>query len=110
MAPKKRESLSVDDKRLHNYEMVFIVSPEVADDSLETAIDGISKFITSKGGTVSNIERWGKRRLSYPLKHFSEGNYVLTGFQMNPMWSKELEANLHISEDILRHLLIKLDS
>ena len=110
MTPKKREALKVEDKRVYDYELVFIISPEVVDESLETTIDGVSQFITSKGGIISNVEQWGKRRLSYPIKHFLEGSYVLTRFKMSPVWSKELEANLQISEEILRHLLIKLDS
>ena len=106
----KKKASKVEDKRFCDYDLVFIISPEVADESFETAIDGISQFITSKGGTISDVERWGKRRLAYPVKHFLEGNYVLTRFKMNPVWSKELEANLQISEEILRHLLIGLSS
>ena len=102
--PKK-----VEDKRLNEYEMVFIVSPEVAEESLETTINGISQYITGKGGVVSNVEQWGKKRLAYPIKHFLEGSYILIRFNMGPVWGKELEANLQISEDILRHLLLKIE-
>jgi small subunit ribosomal protein S6 len=108
MTTRKKETVQVEDKRIHEYELVFVISPEIQDESLEAAIEAVSKFITGKGGDVSDVERWGKRRLAYPLKRFSEGNYVLTRFKMNPEWSTELETNLKISEDILRHLLIKL--
>ena len=110
MAARKKETITIEDKRVHDYELVFIVSPEVADDSLETVIDGVGQLITSKEGVISDVERWGKRRLAYPVGHFLEGNYVLTRFKMNPTWGKELEAQLRISEQILRHMLIKLDS
>ncbi len=112
MAPKSKskEALKAEDKQLRDYELVFIISPEVEDGALDTAIDSVSQFITGKGGTISNVERWGKRRLAYPIKHFPEGSYVLTWFKMKPVWSKELEANLQISEEILRHLLIKMGS
>ena len=103
------ETLKVEDKQLRDYELVFIISPEVEDEALEAAVNNVSKFITGKEGVISGIEKWGKRRLAYPIKHFVEGNYVLTRFKMRPMWSKELEANLQISEEILRHLLIRLD-
>jgi len=56
------------------------------------------------------VERWGKRRLAYPIEHFMEGNYVLARFKLKPALSKELEANLRISEELLRHLLIKLSN
>jgi len=100
----------VEDNRLQEYELVLIISPEVGDESLEAAIDNVSKFITGSGGTISNVERWGKRRLAYPIRHFLEGNYVLTQFTLKPALSKKLEANLQISEEVLRHLLVNLSS
>jgi small subunit ribosomal protein S6 len=110
MAARKKETVQVEDKQLRDYELAFIVSPEVADESLENAISGISQFIADKGGTISDVEHWGKRKLAYPLRQFLEGNYILARFKINPARCKELEANLKISEDILRHLLIKLGS
>ena len=106
---KSNEALRVEDKQLRDYELVFIVSPEVGDDALDATVGSVNQFITSKGGIISGEERWGKRRLAYPIKHFLEGSYVLTRLKMKPVWSKELEANLQISEEVLRHLLIKLD-
>ena len=110
MARKKvsEKTSKVEDKQLRDYELVSIVSPEVADEALEAMIGKISQLITKKGGIISNVERWGKRKLAYPIEHFMEGNYVLTEFKLKPALSKELEANLRISEEILRHLLIKL--
>jgi small subunit ribosomal protein S6 len=102
------EAAKVDDYRLQDYELVLIISPEVGDEALDATIDNVSKFITVSGGTISNVERWGKRRLAYPIKHFTEGSYVLTQFKLKPALSKEFEANLRISEEVLRHLLIKL--
>jgi small subunit ribosomal protein S6 len=110
MAARKKEAVKVEDNRLHDYELVFIVSPEVTDESLEHAINSISQFVSGKDGVISDVEQWGKRKLAYPLEHFLEANYVLTRFKMNPVWCRELEANLNISEEILRHLLIKLGS
>jgi len=101
--------LSVEDKQLRNYELVLIISPEVADEVLDTTIDNISQLITGKGGVVSNVERWGKRKLAYSIGHFVEGNYVLTQFKLKPALSKELEASLQISEEVPRHLLIRIE-
>ncbi len=88
--------------------MVFIVSPEIADEALESKINGVSQFITGRNGVIDSVEQWGKKKLAYPLKHFLEGNYVLARFKLSPARCKELEANLKISEEILRHLLIKV--
>jgi len=97
-------------EQLRDYEMVLVIGPEVTEEKFEATIDNISRFITGKGGVVSDIQRWGKRRLAYPIRHFVEGSYVLTQFKLKPAFGKELEANLQISEEVLRYLLIKLNS
>jgi len=102
-----KQTSQVEDTELRDYELTVIISPELEGEKLEAAIDNISQFITQRGGTISGADRWGKKRLAYPLKHFMEGYYILTQFKMKPALSKELEARLHISEEILRHLLIK---
>jgi small subunit ribosomal protein S6 len=101
--------VSQEDKQLRDYELVVIISPEVADEAVNSVVDGVSQFITDNGGTVSAVEPWGKRKLAYPIKHFMEGSYVLTKFKMQPKLSKQLEASLQISEDVLRHLLVKVE-
>jgi len=96
--------------KLCDYELVIVISPEVAQEEFEATIDNVSRFITGRSGTIAEIERWGKRKLAYPIRHFVEGNYVLTRFKLEPAFGKELEANLRISEEVLRHLLIRLNS
>ncbi len=103
-------SKMVEDEQLRDYELVLIISPEVPGEKFDTVIDNVSQFIAGKGGIISDVEQWGKRRLAYPIRHCEQGSYVLTRFKLKPTLSKELEANLQISEEILRHLLIKLSS
>lgn len=93
---------------MRDYELIVIVSPEVPEEELPSHIDKISEFITNKGGSVTEVERWGKRKLAYPINHFREANYVLTRFKLEPGTTAELEANIRISEKILRHLLVRL--
>ncbi len=100
----KTTELSVND-----YELVFIVHPEVADDALDPLINNVTQYITGKNGTVIEVARWGRKKLAYPIKHVLEGNYVLIKFKLNPAANKELETNLKISEKIIRYLLIKMD-
>ena len=99
-----------EDKKLRDYELVIIISPEATEEELEARVNNISQYITDNGGAVSEIERWGKRRLAYPINHYIEGSYVLTRFRLRPVFGKELTANLRISDEVLRHLLIRLDS
>ena len=94
---------------MRDYELVIIISPEVAEEDVPGTIDKVSEFITSRGGDVTAVDRWGKRKLAYPINRFREGNYVLSQIKLEPEITAELEANLKISEDILRHLLVRLD-
>ena len=66
MARKKREQ-KVEDKRLQEYELVYVVSPEMADEVLETRVNGITQFITGREGVIDGVEKWGKKEacLSY---------------------------------------------
>jgi small subunit ribosomal protein S6 len=92
---------------LRDYELIVIISPEVPEEEIPANLDKISEFISNRGGSVIEVERWGKRKLAYPITHFREGHYVLTRLKLEPGTPAELEANLRISEKILRHLLVR---
>jgi small subunit ribosomal protein S6 len=79
------------------------------DEKLGATLDSLTKFLTSKGGVIGEVEQWGKRKLAYPIKHFLEGNYVLIRFKVKPGLTRELKAHLLISEEVLRHLLVRLE-
>ena len=96
-------------EKLNEYELTVILRPELSEEKLTTAIENVKKFFTGKGGVISDTKSWGKRRLAYPIKHSAEGNYILFKFTIKPNQNRELETNLRISEEVLRHLLVKLD-
>ena len=104
-----KRAWEAEEERLQDYELVVVFRPEVDGDGLAAAIDKRSQFVTESGGAVSTVEQWGKKRLAYPIKRFLEGSYVLMRFTLRPKLTRELEANMKISEEILRHLLLKLD-
>ena len=95
---------------MRDYELVLIISPEVTEEDVPAAIDKVGEFITSRGGEVTATDRWGKRRLAYPIKRFRDGNYVISQLKLEPGMTTELEANLQISESILRHLLVRVNN
>jgi small subunit ribosomal protein S6 len=101
-------ALNVGGDSLRDYELVVIISPEVAEEEIAATLDKISRFIVERGGSVTEVSQWGRRKLAYPIKNFVEGNYVLTHFKMDPGLTADLEASLKISEEILRHLLVRL--
>jgi small subunit ribosomal protein S6 len=91
-----------------NYELVLIISPEVTEEEMPDFIGKLSDLIGKVGGTVDEVNQWGRRQLAYPIKRFTEGNYVLSKVKLKPSVTKDLEANFRLSGKILRHLLIKL--
>ncbi|MCX6013018.1 MAG: 30S ribosomal protein S6 [Chloroflexi bacterium] len=95
---------------MYDYEMVLVINPEiqVAEGENHPIIEKVSN--PGKGGSIIAISRWGKRRLAYPINRFTEGEYVLAQFQIPPLMVKELEANLKLTEDILRHLLVRVNT
>jgi small subunit ribosomal protein S6 len=107
---RKKQVQKAEDKRLQDYELVYILNPDIAEDALEGKVSGISQFITSRDGVIASVDKWGKKKLAYPIKHYLEGNYILTKFKISPARCKELEGNLKISEEVLRHLLVKKES
>jgi len=92
---------------MSSYELVLIISPEVVDEEMPDFITKLSELVNKVGGTVDEVNQWGRRKLAYPIRRSTEGNYVLTKVKMKPALTKELEANLRLSGKILRHLLIK---
>ena len=95
---------------MRNYELMMVVLPHLDEESLTVTLGRVNRYIDERGGEVLQQQRWGNvRRLAYPIRSYTEGGYVLTHFQIEPQHTKELEANLIISEDVLRHLLVKVD-
>jgi len=101
-------ALNVGGDSLRDYELVVIISPEVAEEEITATLDKISRCIVERGGSITEVSQWGRRKLAYPIKDFMEGNYVLTHFKMDPGLTADLEASLRISEEVLRHLLVRL--
>jgi small subunit ribosomal protein S6 len=93
---------------LRDYELVLVISPEVAEEELPTSVERINQLIAHRGGSITHTDYWGKRRLAYPIKRFLEGSYVLAQLKLEPESTEELEAHLQISEEVLRHLLVRL--
>jgi small subunit ribosomal protein S6 len=94
---------------LRDYELVLIVNPEIPEEDVPSAIDKVSQFITSRGGEVANVNRWGRRKLAYSIQRHVEGNYVVTQFRLDPNQIAGLEASLGLAEEVIRHLVVRTD-
>ncbi|NOQ43183.1 MAG: 30S ribosomal protein S6 [Dehalococcoidia bacterium] len=94
---------------MRDYELTVVISPSVADDEVTATLEKkVSQLITERGGSITEVKPWGRKKLAYPIKNYTEGNYVLTLFKMDPKLTAELESSLELSEEILRHLLVRL--
>jgi len=93
-----------------SYELVYIVNPKVSDEDLPSVLNRVSEFVVKIGGSVIEVVQWGRKRLAYPIKKFGEGNYVFAKIEMKPAATKELEASLKLSNEVIRHLLIRSEA
>lgn len=94
---------------MRDYELVFIISPEVPEEEVPIVIERVSGYISGGGGEVREVERWGRRRLAYPIQRHMEGNYVLTHVTLDPNQIGPLEASLGLNEQVIRHLLVRVE-
>ena len=96
--------------RVREYELVMILSPVLDETEATATVDKVRLFITSRGGELTSEESWGMRRMAYRIQRFTEGNYILTKFTMDAEHTHDLSSSLNISEDVLRHLLVTVES
>ncbi len=94
---------------MRDYELVMIVSPEVADEAVPATVERVKEFIAEQGGEVKEVDTWGRRRLAYPIDRFREGSYVVAQLSLDPQQVSALEDNLKLAEDVIRHLVVKLE-
>ena len=94
---------------LRDYELVFIISPDVPEEDVPAAIEKVSGYVTGQGGEVRELDHWGRRRLAYPIQRYLEGNYVVTQIKLEPDQVAPLEASLELNENVIRHLLVRVE-
>ena len=91
---------------MNAYEVMYIVKP-VEDEACEAVVAKFEKLITANGGNVEKTDRWGKRRLAYEIQDLNEGIYVLVTFQADAAAVKELDLVMKITDEVLRHMIIR---
>ncbi len=94
---------------MREYELVFIVHPDLDDTALKDVVDKISGWITDAGGSISKVDFWGKRKMAYTIRKQKEGQYVLFKTQMEPTFGATLERNLRFLEPVMRFLLTSVE-
>jgi small subunit ribosomal protein S6 len=93
---------------VNTYETLFIVNPEIGDGEITKSIEVIQDVITSNGGTILKIDKWGRRQLAYEIQKKREGFYVLMYFQAPTEVLPELNRRYKLTDTILRNLILQL--
>ena len=91
------------------YEVTFVVRPDIDETAFTAVVDKVKGWITAAGGAVTQANIWGRRRLAYPIKKLTEGQYVLLLADLPTQALAGLERDLRLSEEVLRFLLVRAD-
>ncbi|WP_048552473.1 30S ribosomal protein S6 [Nostocoides japonicum] len=92
---------------MRQYELMVILDPELDDRTVQPTLEKFLTVITTDGGTVDNLDIWGRRRLAYEIKKKPEGIYAVANFTCEPATAKELDRQLGLNESVLRTKLLR---
>ena len=92
---------------MRHYEVMLILDPSLEDKDAKAAVDRFLTTVTSRGGTVGNIDHWGKRRLAYEIRHIAEGYYTVVDLEAAPETVDELSRVLSLADNVVRHKVIR---
>ena len=91
------------------YELAVVVSAKAEDDVRVSTIEKVKEYITRFGGTVTNVDEWGKKRLAYEIQKMKEGFYYFIQFEADAACPGEVESNIRIMENVVRYLCVRQD-
>ena len=90
---------------MRNYEVVFIIHPDLDETALTALVEKVKTWIGDSGGSVETAEVWGKRRMAYRIHKQRDGQYVYMVASFAPKFNAELERNLRFTESVMRFLI-----
>ena len=93
---------------MNKYEVMFIAKP-LEETEVDPIVTFVSGLLTKNGCNIEKVDRWGKRHLAYPVKKQADGYYVLINFEAEPATIKEIDRVMKIRDEILKHLIVKID-
>ncbi len=88
------------------YELLLLLDPTLDEESRAALLDKFQGIITADGGVVDNVDSWGKRKLAYEIGKITEGDYALIDFHTAPASIAELDRVLHITDAVVRYMLV----
>jgi len=94
---------------MRRYELMLVLRPDAPDERTTAIVDRTTRQITTDGGQIIKVAPWGRRRLAYPIERYREGSYHIIVFEGAAGTIAELERTLLITEEVLRHLIVRQD-
>ncbi len=92
---------------MRKYEMLYILSTEISDEEREAIISKFEKIVSENGGNVEKVDKWGAKKLVYPINYKTEGYYVLMTFESDTTLVAELKRIAGITDGVMRRLITK---
>jgi small subunit ribosomal protein S6 len=92
---------------MRQYELMVILDPELDDRTVQPSLERFLKVVTTDGGSVDNVDIWGRRRLAYEIQKKTEGIYAVVRFTATPQTTQELDRVLNLNEAIMRTKIIR---
>jgi small subunit ribosomal protein S6 len=90
------------------YEVMLIFDASLEEETIRAAVDRYVEFIRSRGGNPGRVDRWGKRRFAYELRHRWEGYYVVIEAMSEPAVMEELHRTLSLADELIRHKVVRV--
>jgi small subunit ribosomal protein S6 len=94
---------------MRRYELMLVLRPDLPDDRTQAVLERTTRSITGAGGQIAKVAPWGRRRLAYPIERYREGSYHIVLFDAPADAIAELERGLLITEEVLRHLVTRVE-
>ena len=95
---------------MRKYETIFILHPSLDEEAVKANIEKFKGVIENGGGTVENVDFWGKRKLAYEIAKVNDGFYTLINFEANTELPKELDRVFRITDGVIRHIVVKQEN
>lgn len=95
---------------MNKYELALVVNAKAEEEVRTATVEKVKEYIARFGGTVTNVDEWGKRRLAYEIQKMKEGYYYFIQFESDSKCPAEVESNIRIMENVIRYLCIRQDA
>lgn len=95
---------------MNKYELAVVVSAKIEDDARVATVEKVKEYIARYGGTITNVDEWGKKRLAYEIQKMREGFYYFIQFESDAAAPAEIERHIRIMENVIRYLCVKQEA